>query len=124
MLNAKFRTLVSLVENLETMNFELCFYVVILFGLARFFVGFSMTHQPLPRNMFLQAVFSEPVVFTACEFLQQSASSVAQAVKLAGYAQWKFIMKSAFVSFVQIHWNLKAIVQLLNIESFIFCSKM
>ena len=34
---------------------------------------------------FLQVMFSEPIVITACEFLEQSASSVAQAVTLVGY---------------------------------------
>lgn len=33
----------------------------------------------------LQVIFSEPVVITACEFLEQNASSICPAVKLMGY---------------------------------------
>jgi len=37
------------------------------------------------ESPFLQVIFAEPIVITACEFLEQSASSVAQAVALIGY---------------------------------------
>lgn len=37
------------------------------------------------RFCVLQVIFSEPIVITACEFLEQSASSVAQTVTLVGY---------------------------------------
>ena len=32
-----------------------------------------------------QVLFAEPVVITACEFIEQNASSTSQAVALAGY---------------------------------------
>lgn len=32
-----------------------------------------------------QVIFSDPVVITACEFLEQNASSICPAVKLVGY---------------------------------------
>lgn len=38
-------------------------------------------------SCFSQVLFAEPVVITACEFLEQNASSASQAVSLVGYVK-------------------------------------
>lgn len=63
--------------------------------MVSFFFLFGVT-----KIWFLQVVFSEPIVITACEFLEQSASSVAQAVTLVGYA---FVCLFSFFPFSFVH---------------------
>lgn len=38
-----------------------------------------------------QVLFSEPVVITACEFIEQNASSICPAVKLMGYGGFAYV---------------------------------
>jgi len=52
-------------------------------------MGFFLVGE-VTESRFLQVIFSEPIVITACEFLEQSASSVAQAVSLVGYVTFVF----------------------------------
>ena len=47
-----------------------------------------------------QVLFAEPVVVTACEFLEQNSSSTCSTVKLSGYSCYfviKFMMHTMFV---------------------------
>lgn len=67
----------SLFSRLAMGKFKLCFSRM-LKGSVVFLCGDT-------RDCFLQVIFTEPVVIAACEFLEQSASSVAQAVTLVGY---------------------------------------
>jgi hypothetical protein len=42
-------------------------------------------------------IFAEPVIITACEFLEQNASSSSQAVSLVGYVL--FLTVCSYISF-------------------------
>jgi len=61
-------------------------------------MGFFLVGE-VTESRFLQVIFSEPIVITACEFLEQSASSVAQAVSLVGYVTFVFFF------FFKLVWN-------------------